>query len=86
MRTFNPPLSTATSVFAAMQITLAVLGTTALLWYAETLQSLPRVLAAVAIIGGLWLTGAVMQGRLRILPSILLQVILLGVGASTSVP
>ena len=90
VRSFNPPLSLAERVFAAMQITLAVLGTTALLWYAEALHLLPRVLAAVAIIGGLWLTGAVMQGRLRILPAVVLQVILLGAllgaGASTFVP
>jgi alkylglycerol monooxygenase len=90
VRTFDPPLATAARVFAAAQITMAVLGTTALLWYADMLPFLPRVLGAVAIIGGLWLTGAVMQGRLRIVPAILLQLMLLGAllggGASTSVP
>jgi alkylglycerol monooxygenase len=90
VRTFDPPLSTMARVFAAAQITLAVLGTTALLWYADALPFAPRVLGAVAIIGVLWVTGAVMQGRLRILPAVLLQVILLGAllgaGASISVP
>ena len=90
VRTFDPPLSMAARVFAAIQIALAVLGTTALLWYADVLPSVPRVCVAVAIIGGLWLTGAVMQGRLRILPAVLLQLIVLGVllgaGASISAP
>jgi sterol desaturase/sphingolipid hydroxylase (fatty acid hydroxylase superfamily) len=90
VRTFDPPLSTMARVFAAAQITLAVLGATALLWYADALPFLQQVCGAVAIIGVLWLTGAVMQGRLRILPAVLLQVVLLGAllgaGASISVP
>jgi sterol desaturase/sphingolipid hydroxylase (fatty acid hydroxylase superfamily) len=90
VRTFDPPLATAARVFGAAQIALAVLGTTALLWYADALPFVQRVCGAVAIIGVLWLTGAVMQGRLRILPAALLQVVLLGAllgaGASISVP
>jgi sterol desaturase/sphingolipid hydroxylase (fatty acid hydroxylase superfamily) len=90
VRTFDPPLSTMARVFAAAQITLAVLGITALLWYADALPFAPRVLGAVAIIGVLWVTGAVMQGRLRILPAVLLQLVLLGAllgaGASISAP
>jgi sterol desaturase/sphingolipid hydroxylase (fatty acid hydroxylase superfamily) len=90
VRTFDPPLATAARAFAAAQITLAVLGGTALLWHADALPFLPRVLGAVAVIGVLWLTGAVMQGRLRILPALLLQAVLLGAllgaGASISVP
>jgi hypothetical protein len=90
VRTFDPPLGTAARVFGAAQIALAVLGTTALLWYADALPFVQRLCGAVAIIGVLWLTGAVMQGRLRILPAALLQVVLLGAllgaGASISVP
>jgi sterol desaturase/sphingolipid hydroxylase (fatty acid hydroxylase superfamily) len=78
VRRFDPPLSPAARAFAAAQITLAVLGATALLWYAGQLQPLPRVLGAVAIIGVLWLTGAVMQGRMRIVAALALQAILLG--------
>jgi sterol desaturase/sphingolipid hydroxylase (fatty acid hydroxylase superfamily) len=78
VRRFDPPLSATTRVFAAAQITLAVLGATALLWYAGQLQPMPRVLSAVAIIGVLWMTGAVMQGRMRIVPALALQAVLLG--------
>jgi hypothetical protein len=78
VRHFDPPLSPAARAFAAAQITLAVLGATALLWYAGQLQPLPRVLGAVAIIGVLWLTGAVMQGRMRIVTALALQAVLLG--------
>jgi sterol desaturase/sphingolipid hydroxylase (fatty acid hydroxylase superfamily) len=85
VRRFDPPLAPAARAFATAQITLAVLGATALLWYAGQLQPLPRVLGAVAIIGVLWLTGAVMQGRMRIVAALALQAILLGalLGAGT---
>jgi hypothetical protein len=78
VRRFDPPLSAAARVFAAAQITLAVLGATALLWYAGQLQPMPRVLSAVAIIGVLWLTGAVMQGRMRVRSALVLQAVLVG--------
>jgi sterol desaturase/sphingolipid hydroxylase (fatty acid hydroxylase superfamily) len=78
VRTFNPPLSTAARVFAAAQLTLAVLGATALLWQADALPAWSRVSSAVAIVGVLWLTGAVMQGRMRIVPALALQAVLLG--------
>jgi sterol desaturase/sphingolipid hydroxylase (fatty acid hydroxylase superfamily) len=65
VQTYDPPMPRPVRAFALVQITLAILGSMLLLWYAEVLPPLPLVAGAVAVIAMLWLTGAVMQSRLR---------------------
>jgi sterol desaturase/sphingolipid hydroxylase (fatty acid hydroxylase superfamily) len=63
---FDPPMGRPAQAFALLHFGAVLAGATALLWYADTL-ALPMLAAAsLAILGVLWLIGAVMQGRLRI--------------------
>jgi sterol desaturase/sphingolipid hydroxylase (fatty acid hydroxylase superfamily) len=64
--TYDPPLSAAARVFATFQLTLAILGSVLVLWYSESMPAALLLAAAVAVITVLWLTGAVMQGRLAL--------------------
>ncbi len=68
VQTYDPPMTRPVRAFALVQITLAILGSVLLLWYAEALAGLPLIVGAVAVIAVLWLTGAVMQSRLRYEP------------------
>ena len=64
--TYDPPMPRAARVFAPAQLTLAILATLPLLWFADTLPRAALWAGASAIVALLWLTGAVMQGRVRI--------------------
>jgi sterol desaturase/sphingolipid hydroxylase (fatty acid hydroxylase superfamily) len=64
--TYDPPMTTPVRVFALAQIALAVLGSVLLLWYTDALAGLPLIAGSVAVIAVLWLTGAVMESRVRI--------------------
>jgi sterol desaturase/sphingolipid hydroxylase (fatty acid hydroxylase superfamily) len=77
VRTYDPPLSAGARLFAVAHITAAILGSVVLLWYAESLQRLPLFAAASAVIAVLWLTGAVMQGRLAPARALALEFVLL---------
>ncbi|HET7203761.1 MAG TPA: sterol desaturase family protein [Steroidobacteraceae bacterium] len=66
VRTYDPPMSRAARIFAAVQLTLAILATLPLLWFADTMPRATLLAGAAAIVAALWLTGAVMQGRVRI--------------------
>ncbi len=66
VRTYDPPMTTPVRVFALAQIALAVLGSVLLLWYTDALAGLPLIAGSVAVIAVLWLTGAVMESRVRI--------------------
>jgi hypothetical protein len=65
LRRYDPPMSRGTRAFAAAQLAVAVLGTMPLLWYSSQLPRTQLAAWSVAIVLVLWLTGAVMQGRLR---------------------
>ena len=58
---------------------LAILGSMLLLWYAEALSGLPLVAGAVAVIAMLWLTGAVMQSRLRLSRAVAVELAVAGI-------
>jgi alkylglycerol monooxygenase len=64
--TYDPPMPRAARVFAPAQLALAILATLPLLWFADTLPRAALWAGAAAIVALLWLTGAVMQGRVRI--------------------
>jgi hypothetical protein len=82
VRTFDPPLSAATRRFAGLQLTLVIVATVPLLWFASSMSTLELVLGAVALAAVLWLVGAVMQSRLRWRVALGIELVLLGVVAS----
>jgi sterol desaturase/sphingolipid hydroxylase (fatty acid hydroxylase superfamily) len=66
VRRFDPPMSRGMRVFAFLHFGLVLVATTALLWYADELPLPMLAAAALAVLGVLWVVGAVMQGRLSI--------------------
>jgi len=50
-----------------------------LLWYTDTLAGLPLVAGAVAVIAVLWLTGAVMQSRVRMSRAVAVELAAIGI-------
>jgi alkylglycerol monooxygenase len=64
--TYDPPMPRAARIFAPVQLALAILATLPLLWFSDTLPRAALWAGAAAIVALLWLTGAVMQGRVRI--------------------
>jgi alkylglycerol monooxygenase len=73
VRRYDPPMSSAARWFVVMQFCAALAGSVALLWY-ESSTSVSEVTAwSVATIGLLWVTGAVMQGRLRLAAALTIE-------------
>jgi sterol desaturase/sphingolipid hydroxylase (fatty acid hydroxylase superfamily) len=66
LRRFDPPMGRAARAFALLHFGAVLVGATALLWHADTLPLPMLAAAAGAILGVLWLVGAVMQGRLTL--------------------
>jgi sterol desaturase/sphingolipid hydroxylase (fatty acid hydroxylase superfamily) len=79
VHTYDPPMPRPVRAFALVQITLAILGSMLLLWYAEVLPPLPLVAGAVAVVAVLWLTGAVMQSRLRMSRAVAVELAIAGI-------
>jgi alkylglycerol monooxygenase len=75
LRRYDPPMGRAARAFALLHFALVLVAATALLWYAETL-ALPLLFAAAcAIVGVLWLMGAVMQGRLSLRSALMAEAV-----------
>jgi len=66
VRRFDPPMSRAVRGFAWLQFAIVLCAATALLWFADELPAEMLAATALAILGALWVIGAVMQGRLSI--------------------
>jgi hypothetical protein len=66
VRRFDPPMSRRTRVVAAAHFIVALLASVPLLWYSDALPFARLALASGAIIALLWITGALMQGRLGV--------------------
>jgi sterol desaturase/sphingolipid hydroxylase (fatty acid hydroxylase superfamily) len=79
VQTYDPPMSRPVRVFATLHITLAILGSVLLLWHSDGLAGAPLALGAAAIVATLWLTGAVMQSRLRLSRAVALELAVVGV-------
>ncbi|MGB7903470.1 MAG: sterol desaturase family protein [Steroidobacteraceae bacterium] len=79
VQAYDPPMPRPVRAFACVQITLAILGSMLLLWYAEALAGPPLVAGAVAVIAVLWLTGAVMQSRLRMSRAVAVELAVVGI-------
>jgi hypothetical protein len=59
--------------FALLHLVVAIIGTVPLLWYSDTLDPAALVAGAVAVLAVLWLTGAVMQGRMKMTTALLAE-------------
>ncbi len=89
--TYDPPMPRAVRMFAYVQMTLAITGSVVLLWYSDTLDGASLVAGAVAVVGMLWLTGAVIQGRLQLraalgIEAISVALLLFAQGANATMP
>jgi hypothetical protein len=73
VRRFDPPMGRAAQSFALLHFGAVLAGATALLWYADTLPLPMLAAASLAILGVLWLIGAVMQGRLTLRNALLAE-------------
>jgi len=73
VRRFDPPMRPAARAVAVIGFVAALGVSLALLWSAESLGHAVLVAASLAVMTSLWTTGALMQGRLRIVAAIALQ-------------
>ena len=65
VRRYDPPVSRGGRAFVLTSFAVVLVGSTALLWFAGQLSFAVLAIVAAAILGVLWVIGAVMQGRLR---------------------
>jgi sterol desaturase/sphingolipid hydroxylase (fatty acid hydroxylase superfamily) len=79
VRIYDPPMTRAVRSFALLHLAAAILATLPLLWFLPELEPAALTGGAAAILAALWLTGAVMQGRIRVRRAIVLEALALGV-------
>jgi len=75
VRRFDPPMSRGVRAFVFASFSVVLVGSTALLWYAQAMPFEALVSVAAAILGVLWMIGAVMQGRLGLPTAVGLEVV-----------
>jgi sterol desaturase/sphingolipid hydroxylase (fatty acid hydroxylase superfamily) len=73
---FDPPMTSSMRRFALAQMIVAILATLPLLWFADQLSAQRLSAWALAIAVWLWLVGAMMQGRIRVRTTLLLQFVI----------
>jgi alkylglycerol monooxygenase len=81
---YDPPLSQSARIYAVAQLTLAILATVPLLWFADRLALTARAGGALAIAITLWLGGAAMQGRLRVRTALAWQALVIVVALAAA--
>jgi len=74
LRRYDPPMTHGGRWFTTVQFVAVLIGATALLWYSPTLSFAEVAAWSAAVLAVLWLTGAVMQGRLRIPAALAIEV------------
>jgi len=77
---YGEPLSSSAAIFAAVQFALMMGATAGYLWYAEELSYSTELGLTAVIVAGLWALGAYLQGRVSVIPVILVD--LAGVAAA----
>ncbi len=75
VRRFDPPMSRAAQAFVFVNFVVVLVAATALLWYAAELPFAALVAAALAVLGTLWIVGAVMQGRLSVVTALAIEMV-----------
>jgi len=66
-------LASSAAIFAAVQFALMMGATAAYLWYAEELSYSTELGLTAVIVAGLWALGAYLQGRVSVIPVILVD-------------
>jgi len=64
VRRYDPPLQPGARAFTIVHFAAILVGATVLLWYSSEWPLTLLAAASLAVLGVLWLIGAVMQGRL----------------------
>jgi sterol desaturase/sphingolipid hydroxylase (fatty acid hydroxylase superfamily) len=78
---YDPPTTRAVRTFATVQLVAAIVATLPLLWFSDTLDRWITIAAATAITGMLWVTGAVLQGRIAIAGGVAIEAAALAIAA-----
>ena len=73
LQRFDPPMSTSRRWFAAIHLLAAIAVMLPLLWLENELGIVELVAGSTAAVAALWVTGAVMQGRLRMATALTLE-------------
>jgi sterol desaturase/sphingolipid hydroxylase (fatty acid hydroxylase superfamily) len=74
VRRFDPPMGRGVRTFVLVSFSIVLVGATVLLWYTSVLPFGALVIVAAAIMGVLWMIGAVMQGRLGLATAVGIEV------------
>ena len=83
---FDPPMTTARRWFAAIHLPAAMLLMLPLLWFENELDLEQLAAGALVTVAALWVTGAVMQGRLKIATALALEAILIALIVAWQLP
>jgi sterol desaturase/sphingolipid hydroxylase (fatty acid hydroxylase superfamily) len=73
VRRYDPPLSRGRRWYAIIHLVAAVVATLPLLWYADAMGYGALAACSAALVAMLWLTGAVMQGRVLMTSALLAE-------------
>jgi alkylglycerol monooxygenase len=74
LRRYDPPIGNGTRWFVVAQFCAVLVSSTLLLWYESSMGPAEVATCSVATIAVLWITGAVMQGRLRLTAALAIEV------------
>jgi sterol desaturase/sphingolipid hydroxylase (fatty acid hydroxylase superfamily) len=77
VRRYDPPMSRGTRWFVAAQFVAVLVGSVPLLWFEASMATEELAAWSVAVIAALWITCAVMQGRLRLPAALSIEAALL---------
>ncbi len=73
VKRYDPPMTLATRWFVGLHFAGILVATTLLLWYSSSLPFVQVFAWSAAVLAVLWLTGAAMQGRMRILAALAIE-------------
>jgi sterol desaturase/sphingolipid hydroxylase (fatty acid hydroxylase superfamily) len=83
---YDPPMSRRRRWFATIHLTVAILATMPLLWHADGLAPSSLAAYAAALLAVLWMTGAVMQGRVQMTTALLVETPIVALAALATLP
>jgi len=78
VRRYDPPMTRGARWFAAVHFAAVLVGTVPLLWYSSELPLAQLAVWSAAVLAVLWITGAVMQGRIGPGPALGIEGVTLG--------
>jgi sterol desaturase/sphingolipid hydroxylase (fatty acid hydroxylase superfamily) len=86
LQRFDPPMTRQNRWFAAFQLPAAIVAMLPLLWFENQLSTVQLAAGSIVVVTVLWATGAVMQGRLRIVPALALEAAVLALVLGWQLP